>query len=96
MIWPFAPPDWSVWRHGQAPPLYFSQKARMTARLSAHLFFIDSLLQGSLSNHREFCKRLSDYDYGIFPNRAVPVENRKNLHFDGKEPYLRCRGPPPI
>lgn len=39
MVWPFAPPDdGSVWQHGQAPPLFFSQKARMTARLSAPLF----------------------------------------------------------
>ena len=92
MIWPFAPPDWSVWRYGQAPPLYFSQKAWTTARLSAPLFFLDILLQSPLSNHREFCKRLLDYGFGIFPNQAQQVKTRKILHFDGKWP--RCRGPP--
>ena len=93
MIWPFAPPDWSVWRHGQAPPQYFSQKAQMTARLSAPLFSIDSLLQSSLSNHGEFCKGLSGCVYGISLNCPAPERNRKFLHFDGKWP--RCRGPPP-
>ena len=93
MVWPFAPPDdGSVWQHGQAPPLFFSQKARMTARLSAPLFSIDSLLQSPLSNHREFCKELSERVYEIFLKCPVPERNRKILHFDGKWP--RCRGPP--
>ena len=92
MIWPFAPPDWSVWRYGQAPPLYFSQKAWTTARLSAPLFFLDILLQSPLSNHREFCKELSERVYENFLKWPVPERNRKILHFDGKWP--RCRGPP--
>ena len=85
MVWPFAQPDdGSVWQHGQAPPLFFSQKARMTARLSAPLFSIDSLLQSPLSNHREFCKELSERVYEIFLKCPVPERNRKILHFDGK------------
>ena len=52
----------------------------------------DSLLQSPLSNHREFCKELSERVYEIFLKCPVPERNRKILHFDGKWP--RCRGPP--
>ena len=94
MIWPFAPPDCSVWQHGQAPPPHFLQKAQTALRLFAPLFFLDSLLQNLLSNNGEFCKRLSGFICETIHRQAASAENRKSLHFGVKWPM--CRGPPPV
>ena len=46
------------WQGERPPPPYSPQKAQTTVRLFAPLFFLDRLLQGSLSNDRGICRNL--------------------------------------
>lgn len=59
----------------------------MTARLSAPLFSIDSLLQSPLSNHREFCKELSERVYEIFLTAERDMTGVVDIH---TLPPFRC------